>query len=345
MATEDPEEREDPQADLLLRFRKWVVWAIVGGVVLYVGGSVWAGLDDVGEQLRTFAWPLYGVVLLLTLVNYGLRFVKWHYLLGVLGVDIDWKKNLTIFVAGLSMVLSPGKAGELLKPYLVSRQTKAPMATTVPALIAERLTDGIAMVILAAFSIGTYAADQAWILWTLAGGVTVGLLVLAHQGLSLAILGVLARLPLIGRIGHKLEDLYRAMRACLAPVPFVATTLLSVVAWGAECVGYLLCFRGLGAMGPTLDESTFLYAFATVAGGAMPGGLGVADGALIGGATGIMGVSEPVAVAAALLVRVATLWFGVLLGALALLRFEDLLTGGVPDAAESPSSLSPAAPG
>jgi len=338
-------EGDDPQQDLLRRFRKWVVWAIVAGVLLYVGGSVWAGADAVGEQLKTFAWSLYVVVLLLTLVNYGLRFVKWHYLLRVLHVDIGWRANATIFVAGLSMVISPGKAGELLKPYLVSKRTRTPMATTLPALIAERLTDGIAMVILAAFSIGTYAADQAWILWILAGTVAAGLLILAHQGLSLAILGGLARLPLVGRVGHKLEELYRAMRACLAPVPFVATTLLSVVAWGAECVGYLLCFRGLGALAPTLEASTFLYAFATVAGGAMPGGLGVADGALVGGATTIMGVSEPVAVAAALLVRVATLWFGVLLGALALLRFEDLLTGGVPkDRVDAPVEARPPSP-
>ncbi len=228
------------------------------------------------------------------------------------------------------MVISPGKAGELLKPYLVSRHSRVPMATTLPALVAERLTDGIAMVILAGISVGTYAADQAWVLWALAGTTAFGLAVLAHEGLSLAILGLLARLPLIGRVGHKLEELYRAMRICVSPVPLLATTALSVVAWGAECLGYLLVFRGLGAEA-TLEACTFLYAFATVAGGAMPGGLGVADGALVGGATAVLSVSEPVAVAAALLVRVATLWFGVLLGALALLKFEDLLHGGVPE--------------
>ncbi len=316
-----------PQQDLLLRFRKWVVWAIVVGVLLYVAGSVWAGFDQVSGQVARFDWSLYAVVLGLTLVNYGLRFVKWHYLLKVLTVSIPWRVNLNIFVAGLSMVISPGKAGELLKPYLVSKRTKVPLATTLPALIAERLTDGIALMILAALSIGTYAADQAWILWTLAGAVLAGLLVLAHEGLSLSILGGLARLPLIGRVSHKLEELYRAMRSCLAPLPLIATTLMSVVAWGAECIGYQLCFRGLGAA-VNLDAATFLYAFATVAGGAMPGGLGVSDGALVGGAMAIMAVPEPVAVAAALLVRVATLWFGVLLGAMALLRFEELLSEG-----------------
>ena len=110
-------------------------------------------------------------------------------------------------------------------------------------------------------------------------------------------------------------------------VPF-ATVLLSLVAWGAECVGCLLIFRGLGATA-SLDASTFIYAFATVAGGAMPGGLGVSDGALASGAAAILGMAEGPAVASALLIRVATLWFGVMLGALALLRFDRLLGGGI----------------
>ena len=59
----------------------------------------------------------------------------------------------------------------------------------------------------------------------------------------------------------------------------------------------------------------------------MPGGIGVADGALIGGAVEILGVSEPISVASALLIRVATLWFGVVLGAIALLWFDRLLGG------------------
>ena len=315
-----------------------MVWAIVGGALLYVAGTVWAGFDEVGGQLAEFHWGIYLVVLLLTLVNYGLRFGKWEYLLRRLGVQVDLKDNLTIYLAGLAMVISPGKAGELLKPFLVSRRTGVPMATTFPALVAERLTDGIAMLLLAAISVGTYAKDQSWVLWVLGGGTALGLLVLAIKPLSIFILDVLEKLPLVGRVVPKLREMYLAMRICLAPVPFLLTTLVSLVAWGAECVGYLLVFRGLGVMEATLDASTFLYAFATVAGGFMPGGLGVADGALVGGAVEIIGTTEASAVAASLLIRVATLWFGVFMGAFALLRFESLLEHGItPDAAVSDS--------
>ncbi len=244
-------------------------------------------------------------------------------------MNVPLKDNLTIYLAGLAMVISPGKAGELLKPFLVSRRTGVPMATTLPALVAERLTDGIAMLILAAISISTYAADQTWVLWTLAGVTAAGLLVLAVKPVSLAVLDLLQRVPLVGRFVPKLREMYLAMRICLAPVPFLLTTVVSLLAWGAECVGYLLVFEGLGVTQASLDASTFLYAFATVAGGFMPGGLGVADGALVGGAVEIIGTTEASAVAASLLIRVATLWFGVFLGAFALLRFESLLQHGI----------------
>jgi uncharacterized protein (TIRG00374 family) len=120
--------------------------------------------------------------------------------------------------------------------------------------------------------------------------------------------------------------MYLSMRTCLSPVALGWTMLASFVAWGAECVGYWLVFQGFHLSAPpSLEGSTFLYAFATVAGGAMPGGLGMADGALVGGAMKLFAVPEAEAVAAALLIRVATLWLGVILGALALLRVGTLL--------------------
>jgi len=323
----------DEEAQLIARFRTWVVWALVAGMLLYTGGSIWAGAEAVGGELAHFAWWLTVPVLGLTLVNYGLRFVKWHTLMRVLNVEINWRDDLRIFVAGLSMVISPAKAGEVLKPWLVSKRTGVPIAHTLPALVAERLTDGIAVLALAAVSIGTFASDKvAWLLWP-AAAVVLGLGVLASETLSLGILGLLTRLPGVRRIALKLEAAYRAMRQCLAPGPFLWLMALSGVAWWAECVGYQLVFWGLGEA-VSLDAATFLYAFATVAGGAFPGGIGGADAALAGGATAILHVPESAALCAALLIRVATLWFGVLLGALALLRFENLV-GGTADSAPS----------
>ncbi|MCB9777204.1 MAG: flippase-like domain-containing protein [Alphaproteobacteria bacterium] len=314
-------------ARLVVRFRRWVVGAIAVGALLFLAGSIWAGFDEVSAALQHFQWLYFLPVLMLTLVNYGLRFGKWHYLLGRLGVHMPLGDDLWNFAAGLAMVISPGKAGELLKPYVVRERTGTPMARTIPALITERLTDGIAMLILAGLSVTTYAGDKVHYLAIPLVLVAGGLGVLSSKTLSMAILGLAEKLPVVGRIAHKLEEMYLAMRTCVAPVPLLLTLLASLVAWFAECIGYWLVFKGLGVPA-SLDVSVFLYAFATVAGGAMPGGLGVADGALAGGAVALIpGLDQGNAVAAALLIRTATLWFGVGLGAIALFRVSAMLGG------------------
>ena len=311
---------------LIQRFQKWFLFSLAFGIALYLIGSVWAGLHQVQEELQSYQWWAFGVAILLTLLNYFLRFIKWHYLCKRLDIEISLQENFWIFFSGLSMAISPAKAGELLKPYALKVKTGTPMTHSVPALITERLTDGIAMLILAATGITSYAAGKVHYL-VIPAVITLGiLLILAHEGLSMWILRKMSKIPFIQKISTRLEELYRAMRQTLAPLSLLYTVFLSLIAWSAECVAFQVIFQGLGIQGASFGACFFIYAFATVAGSAMPGGLGITDGALIGGAQKfIIGLTTPQATLAAILTRIATMWFGVAIGALALMRLSHHL--------------------
>jgi glycosyltransferase 2 family protein len=325
------------QGNLVGRFVRWGLVAIACGALIYLVGTIWAGIDEMGAALARFEWRLTVPILALTLVNYGLRFAKWHYLCRQLGIPIRLGENAWNFAAGLAMVISPGKAGELLKPYFVRARTGVPMAVSIPALITERLTDGIAMLALAAAGVTHFAPNKTEYILIPSLITVAGLAVLAIEPLSMAILRAIGRLPAVGRVAPKLIEMYRALRTTLAPVPLFVTIVASIVAWGAECIGYQLVFHGLGYEVP-LRACVFLYAFATVAGGAMPGGLGVADGALAAGAPALVpGLDHATSVAAALLIRLATLWFGVAIGAFAILRVSSLV-GGDLDIEKAPAA-------
>jgi uncharacterized protein (TIRG00374 family) len=311
--------------DAFSRFRRWVAIALAIAVLGYLGYAVWRGFGETWTELSAFRWSLYVPVLGLTLVNYGLRYWKWAWLLQRLDVRVPTAANLWIFVAGLAMVISPGKAGELVKPYLVREITGAPMSKTIPVLVAERGTDGIAVVALAAVGVSTYYSDGTRLIFITLGSIVAGLIVIAIKPLSLAIIELIGKLPVVGGIAPRLAAFYLALRSCLSPWSLFVTTVVSIVAWFAECIGYWLIFRGLHVEA-TLDAATFLYAFATVFGAPSPGGMGMADAALAEGSLAVVpGLTGGGAVAAALLVRVATLWFGVLLGAFSLLRIEDVI--------------------
>jgi len=332
-----PEPTAPPPA--MARFRRWAAIAVALATLGYLAYAVWKGLSATAAELAGFAWSLYIPVLLLTLVNYGLRYFKWHYLLHQLGVRIPHSANAWIFTTGLAMVISPAKAGEVVKPYLVREVTGAPMARTIPALVAERATDGIAVVALAAFGVSTFYADAANLIWGTVAGLVVVLAILMVRPLAHGLLRTMGKVPLLTTLSERLLESYEALRTCLAPIPLLVTVVASLIAWFAECVGYWLVLRGLGSTTATLDASTFLYAFATVFGAPSPGGMGMADAALAEGATALIpGLTAPEALAASLLVRVATLWFGVGLGAIALLRMESILAAHKEVACSPPSS-------
>jgi glycosyltransferase 2 family protein len=314
---------DEPTPEPMARFRKWAALVTAVAALGYIAYAGFKGFTEVGSELAGFSWPIYAAVLGLTLVNYGLRFFKWHYLLYQLDVKMPIVANMWVFASGLAMVISPGKAGEVVKPYLVKAILGTPMVRTIPALVAERGTDGIAVIILAAVGVSTYYADQTRLIYATLAVCAVGMLVLASKTLMHAMLLPISWVSV--QMHGRLLTAYDAMRTCLAPIPLFVTVLASLAAWWAECVGMWLVFKGL-SVDAGLDLSTFLYAFATVFGAPMPGGMGMADAALVEGAEQlIVGIGPGKALAASLLIRIATLWLGVLLGAVALLRIESVI--------------------
>src|SRR5437764_15243003 len=157
--------------------------------------------------LARFRWEYLPLILALTLFNYICRFFKWQYFLKRLGVHIPWLKSLLIFLAGLSMAITPGKVGELLKSYLLKGSTGAPVSRTSPIIVAERLTDGIAMIGLAVTGLVLYGFDLELLL-ALFILVLIGILVIHNRRLSLAMLGFGERLPIASRITHLVHTFY-----------------------------------------------------------------------------------------------------------------------------------------
>jgi uncharacterized membrane protein YbhN (UPF0104 family) len=321
MSATEPSDRPDA----LARFRPWVAMAVALASLGYLLYALWTGFKDTAGELASFNWAWYPLVLALTLVNYGLRYAKWHYLLRWLGVEIPHRTNLPIFLCGLAMVISPGKAGEVVKPYLARVAAGAPFTSTVPVLFLERATDGVAVVLLSALGVQTFFPEASTLLFTVILVILASLAGLTAPGLTLGVLGWLGAVPRLRGLADRLTEAYQSTRACLAPAPLAMMLVASLVAWWAECLGYWLVFRGLG-VDTDLARCTFLYAFSTVFGAPSPGGMGMADVALTEGArTLIPGLSPSAAVASSLLIRVATLWFGVVLGAFALVRIERTL--------------------
>ncbi len=289
------------------------------GIAVLAALMVFGDVHAMARHLQGFPWEWLPVIMGLTLLNYGLRFLKWHLYLCWVGAALPWPASAVIFTAGLAMVLTPGKLGETVKSLLVWRLRGTPISIILPVVFAERLTDGLAMVLLAGLGISAYPAGL-----PVLGGVLLGLglLVLAAWFWPRAepFLHRLAGWPILSRILPGLLRFYESAHRLVQPPNLLFAIGLGLISWGAEGLAFALILHGLGVpMDLSLARrAIFTLAFATLAGAAsfLPGGLLAAEASLAGLLL-VQGMPREIAATATMLIRLATLWFGVALGAMA----------------------------
>ena len=155
----------------------WIIVAVVVGVAAY---SMIGDIGKLGDRLTGFRWSAFVAALALALANYVLRFVRWAVYLRRQAVRVPAVSSALVFGAGLSLSITPAKLGELVKSYLLNEMHAVPVTRTAPIVVAERVSDLIALLALAVIGVAGYGVDPTLV--TIAGSViALGLLLLAWQ--------------------------------------------------------------------------------------------------------------------------------------------------------------------
>ena len=311
------------------RIKRNLILALALGVAVYLILAVFSGFGNLRQALDGFNYALVPAILGLVLLSYVGRFFRWIYYLELLKVRVRPTVNAAIFASGLSMTISPGKLGEVLKSVFVRQASGAPVARTAPAVVAERATDGTGMV--AWGFLGAFALDLSPVTMVAFLAVAAfGIAVLRSKRFSLLAERVLRKLPILDRFAPHLHDFHASSNELLAPRPLVVGTLISFFSWGLECFGVYLCAVGLEVERPFLLV-VFVFAVSSLVGvlSMLPGGIGAVEAGLAGQFVALAGLPVGLAVALTLLIRLATLWFATLVGILGLFAVRALL-GDVP---------------
>lgn len=279
--------------------------------------------------LSRFPPALIVPVVLLTTWNYVLRWLRWNYYLHILGVDgVDYMPSALVFLSGFAMGLTPGKSGEVTKSYWlreIAGPRRAPLARTAPIVFAERLVDGIAMLLLATSGLINFRFGALALLGVAAAAVAAVALIQARP-LVHRVLDLVRGRPRLARAAEVAETMYDSARELLTWPRLALAVGVGMLSWGGECLALYVILLGLGAT-PGLElanQATFALAAGSLVGSAslLPGGIGAAEGTVAAVLDLVARQPRDVAAAATLLIRVCTLWFGVALGAASLVRLS-----------------------
>lgn len=258
-------------------------------------------------------------VLSLSMVNYGLRYLRWHGFLQRLGVTLPHGRHILAYLSGFALTMTPGKAGEGLRARFLKSHGLGYMPCF-GALFAERLLD--LLVILTLSCLILTQGGQSWML--IVGGCAVAALLFgaSHRSLPPAILRWADCHPRAAHLLRPLGELLAAASRLLDWKTLLPSLGIGLLAWAAEGWGLQLIANEIGV---PIDmwSAIAIYSIAILAGALsmLPGGLGGTEGVM----TFLLvqaGADAPSALAITLICRAATLWFSVLLGAASWLALE-----------------------
>ena len=122
--------------------------AVLGSVLVYAVLAAITDAQAVASALRDFPLTTLAAMVVLTLACYGLRAVRWRFLVGRVNCPLNYRDATYIQFSGMTMTVTPGKLGEVLKAYLAHQICGLRMSRGVAIVFCERLADLIAVLVL-----------------------------------------------------------------------------------------------------------------------------------------------------------------------------------------------------
>lgn len=294
---------------------------ILGGLfVLMIAGlmglAAATGWDETLEGLRRLTAAQLVALLSLSLVNYGLRGLRWHLFARRLGLPTQLRQDMRHFLGGFAMSATPGRVGELIRMRWIRRETGWAFERTAPLMLVDRASDLVAMALILALALALTAGG-------IAGAVPVVILALVaawiatHPSLLAAIATSGYRMTgRFARLFARVRGAARSLTAFRGAWTITVAAGLGIIGWMAEAYAFHLLLVWMGA-DVGLWRAAAIFIFAAIAGGltGAPGGLGGAEAAMIA-LLSLEGVPLAVSVPATLIIRVTTLWFAIGIGLL-----------------------------
>ncbi len=299
------------------------------------------GWDESLSAMGRLSASQIAILLGLSLLNYGLRSLRWHSYTQALSLPTGFGQNARHYMAGFALTATPGRLGELIRLRWIWLETGYKPNQTGALVLIDRAADLAAVGLLLG---GAVLASPTEIIgaWYVAI-VAVFLAILAtNPGLvrlavtwGWKITGIFPRL--FATIRHAAGTLEIFARVQIS----ARTTSLGVLGWCAEAFAFFLLLGWLGA-DVSLPLAFAVFFFAMLSGGAsgLPGGIGGAEAGMIAALT-LHGVPLEIALPATAVIRITTLWFAILIGILILPAVERLATqqGPKPTNALEPTNL------
>lgn len=345
-----------PPGLMMKKYRNQLLSGIFIATAIYVvylflaDSQLGDGDNSLRAALGAFNWSLLPWLVLTQCLMILFRFIEWQYYLGVIDArrHISVFDSFVLFVSCFVLVISPGKAAEVLKSLLLKAKTGVAFARSVPIVLAERIIDGLAVIVLMSLalllasdllSLGVhegvdYGALSRVITFSSLAVIVSGLIIVQMRPLAYAVLGFINRLPLLRRAHAPLVTFYESSREIFQLRHVLPMTVVGTGVYFSSALCFIVVLYGFGleVTWTTAIHATFIVGVTSAIGALsfVPNGAGITEISTTGMLLVMIAPQEPlmtpaVAAAASLIQGFFHKWLRVFIGLFVAVLFRKRL--------------------
>ena len=283
-------------------------------MVFYVVMILLGDLNKITEHFFQIKIEFIIPILVIETISLIIRAFRQQKLLHWIGIQIPFFANLKIYLAAMSMVVTPGGSGEVIKSHFLKRNYGESISKTVPIVFVERYHDLLAVTTIISFSLFFL------FMWQVATLAVLLILILSivyfivrNKNLLLSIQQKLTKIRFIRRIVPE-SKFNETIDKLSRPKIMLSSWIISIVSWIIDSFAVYLAFLSFEQDFSFIQVSQFyLTSLAFGAISLIPGGVGITEGSLVGFLL-LEGLDISLASALVLFLRMSTIWFATFVG-------------------------------
>lgn len=301
------------------KMRLFVVLALLASLGVFFLIALFGGFSNVISIIAHANLYIYALAFICVFLGYCVRYLKWNYYTRKIGLKVPHKTNFLVYMSTNGMSITPGNIGSVIAAYTLKKITNVRFSKIAPIVTVQLFTDFFGFA-----------------LFALVAAIIIGRFVI-----YVVILDIILMVPFIliinpwlfnllkrkKRKGSLLRWIYRHARHYYVSQNILNTKGVYAVSLifttPADILNSLALYFSILAVGirPSIVSTVFSFSASQIFGmiTALPGGIGAADATLVALLGSTLNLSSALSSAITIMARLATLWFGVALGTIALI--------------------------
>ena len=297
-----------------MKFDNRIIWVVIASVGLYGVFLFFSDFNIISKQISNFKYEFLPLILLLVSISWTPLLVRWQILLKKNNINIPIKKSFLLFLGGMSMSITPGHVGELIKSQLIKTIYNIPRTKTAPIIFVEKFYDLTGAIIASIIGIIILGMDISIILISVSILIVIIFLVY-YRPLFEFILKRVTKTKFFSKYSENISDSYEIVRNSTTPQISSISFGLSVLYWIIISVAVHFILLSFGIESISILKTISIYSSSVIIGAIsfIPGGLGITEGSLIG-LFSLEGIDISLALILSVMIRILTMWYSVSIG-------------------------------